>query len=51
MYRLPPRDRTVLAHKKVLLIDRFRATREARAAILRTRGVEVHENARMQKKL
>ena len=43
MHRLPLRDRTVLADKKVLLIDRFRATREARAAILRSRGVEVHE--------
>lgn len=43
MYRLPLRDRTVLADKKVLLIDRFRAAREARAAILRSRGVEVHE--------
>ena len=43
MHRLPLRDRTVLADKKVLLIDRFRATREARAAVLRSRGVEVHE--------
>ena len=43
MYRPPLRDRTVLAEKKVLLIDRFRATREARAAILRSRGVQVHE--------
>ena len=29
--------------KKVLLIDRCQATREARAAALRSRGVEVHE--------
>src|SRR6266849_3986140 len=43
MYRPPRRDRTVLADKKVLLIDRFQATREARAAVLRTHGVEVHE--------
>ena len=43
MYRPPRRDRTVLADKKVLLIDRFRATREARAAVLRSRGLEVHE--------
>jgi response regulator RpfG family c-di-GMP phosphodiesterase len=43
MHRLPLRDRTVLADKKVLLIDRFQATREARAAVLRSRGVEVHE--------
>jgi response regulator RpfG family c-di-GMP phosphodiesterase len=43
MYRSPLRDRTVLADKKVLLIDRLQATREARAAVLRSRGVEVHE--------
>jgi response regulator RpfG family c-di-GMP phosphodiesterase len=43
MYRPPRRDRTVLADKKVLLIDRVQATREARAAVLRTHGVEVHE--------
>jgi response regulator RpfG family c-di-GMP phosphodiesterase len=43
MYRLPLRDRPTLASKKVLLIDRFRATREARAAVLRSRGVEVDE--------
>ena len=43
MYRPPRRDRTVLADQKVLLIDRFQATREVRAAVLRTHGVEVHE--------
>src|SRR6266849_6999427 len=44
MYRPPPlRGRPVLADKKVLLIDRGQATREARAAVLRTHGVEVHE--------
>jgi response regulator RpfG family c-di-GMP phosphodiesterase len=43
MYRPPLRDRTVLADKKVLLIDRFQATREVRAAVLRSHGVEVHE--------
>ena len=43
MYRPPRRDCTVLADKKVLLIDRFQATREARAAVLRTHGVEVHD--------
>jgi response regulator RpfG family c-di-GMP phosphodiesterase len=37
MYRPPLRD------KKVLLIDRLQATREARATVLRKRGVEVHE--------
>jgi response regulator RpfG family c-di-GMP phosphodiesterase len=43
MARLPRRDRPALAGKKVLLIDRFQATREARAAVLRTHAVEVHE--------
>ena len=43
MYRPPRRDRTVLADQKVLLIDRCQATREVRAAVLRTHGVEVHE--------
>ena len=44
MYRPPPlRGCPVFAGKKVLLIDRCQATREARAAVLRTRGVEVHE--------
>jgi response regulator RpfG family c-di-GMP phosphodiesterase len=43
MYRPPLRGYPPLADKKVLLIDRFRATREARAAVLRSRGVEVHE--------
>ena len=44
MYRPPPlRGRPVLADKKVLLIDRGQATREARAAVLRSHGVEVHE--------
>ena len=43
MYRPPLRNRPVLADKKVLLIDRSQATRETRAAVLRSRGVEVHE--------
>ncbi len=43
MYRPPLRDRPAFAGKKVLLIDRFQATREARAAVLRSHGVEVHE--------
>jgi response regulator RpfG family c-di-GMP phosphodiesterase len=43
MYRPPLRGRPAFADKKVLLIDRNQATREARAAILRARGVEVHE--------
>ena len=43
MYRPPLRGRSALVDKKVLLIDRFQATREARAAVLRRQGVEVHE--------
>ena len=43
MYRPPRPDRTVLANKKDVLIDRFQATREVRAAVLRSHGVEVHE--------
>jgi len=43
MYRPPLRGRRLLADKKVLLIDRCQATREARAAVLRTHGVEVRE--------
>jgi DNA-binding NtrC family response regulator len=44
MYRPPPlRGRPVLTGKKVLLIDRCQATREARAAVLRSHDVEVHE--------
>jgi PleD family two-component response regulator len=43
MYRPPLRNRPVLADKKVLLIDRSQVTREARAAVLRSRGVEVNE--------
>jgi PleD family two-component response regulator len=43
MYRPPLRGHPALADKKVLLIDRFQATREVRASVLRTHGVEVHE--------
>jgi response regulator RpfG family c-di-GMP phosphodiesterase len=43
MYRPPLRGRSALADKKVLLIDRSQATRDARAAVLRSHGVEVHE--------
>jgi len=44
MYRPPPlRGRPPLAGKKVLLIDRCQATREVRAAVLRTHAVKVHE--------
>ena len=43
MSRSSVRGRPALADKKVLLIDRSQATREARAAVRRSRGVEVHE--------
>jgi CheY-like chemotaxis protein len=44
MYRPPPlRGRSVLADKKALLIDLCQVTRELRASILRSHGVEVHE--------
>jgi response regulator RpfG family c-di-GMP phosphodiesterase len=44
MYRPPPlRGRPPLAGKRILLIDRCQATREVRAAVLRTHAVEVHE--------
>jgi hypothetical protein len=43
MYRPPLRGSPAPADKKVLLIDRFQATREARAAVLRSHAVEVHE--------
>jgi CheY-like chemotaxis protein len=43
MDRPPLRDRPAFAGKKVLLIDRCQATREARAAVLRTHAVEVYE--------
>ena len=44
MYRPPPlRGRPPLAGKRILLIDRCQATREVRAAVLRTHSVEVHE--------
>ena len=36
-------NRSNLYAKKVLLIDRSQATREARAAVLRSHAVEVHE--------
>ena len=43
------RDRTFnLRDKKVLLIDRCEATRQVRAAVLRSRGVEVHEPRTLQ---
>jgi DNA-binding NtrC family response regulator len=39
----PSQIRSDLHGKRVLLIDRCQATREARAAVLRSHGVEVHE--------
>ena len=49
MYRPPPlRGQPVLAGKTVLLIDRSRPTREARASVLRAHGIEVHEADSLQ---
>jgi CheY-like chemotaxis protein len=46
MYQPPPlRGRPLLSGKKVLLIDRSQATREVRASVLRSHGVEVHTAA------
>jgi len=42
MYYPLLRGRTVLAGKKVLLIDRCQATCQVRAAVLRSHGVKVH---------
>ena len=39
----PSPKRSNLRGKKILLIDRCQATREVRAAVLRTHAVEVHE--------
>ena len=40
-------NRSSLRSRKVLLIDRLQATREARAAVLRSHRVEVHEAERL----
>lgn len=46
MYRPPPlRGRPVLAGKKVLLIDATQSTRQVRAAVLQSHGVEVRSTA------
>ena len=46
MYHTSPlRGHPVLADKKVLLIGRCQATREVRAAVLQSHGVEVHTAA------
>ena len=43
MYHPPPlRGRPVLVGKKVLLIDRNQPTRDVRARVLQSHGVEVH---------
>ena len=49
MYRPPPlRGQPVLAGKTVLLIDANRPTREARAAVLRSHGIEVQDAASLR---
>jgi CheY-like chemotaxis protein len=43
MYQPPPlRDRSVFDGKKVLLIDSHQPARDARARLLRSRGIDVH---------
>src|SRR5437762_6092812 len=42
MFSPSPRGRPNLAGKKVLLIDRNQSTRDVRASVLRSRGIEVH---------
>jgi len=49
MYRPPPlRGQPVLEGKTVLLIDRNQRTREARASVLRSHGIQVHEAESLQ---
>lgn len=49
MYRPPPlRGRPVLDGKKVLLVDRNQPTREVRATVLRSHGIEVHAASSLQ---
>ena len=42
MFSPSPRGRPNLAGKKVLLIDRNQPTRDVRASVLRSRGIDVH---------
>ena len=42
MFSPSPRGRSSLPGKKVLLIDRNQPTRDVRASVLRSRGIEVH---------
>jgi CheY-like chemotaxis protein len=42
MHQPPLRGRPIFAGKQVLLIDRNQPTREVRASVLRSHGVEVH---------
>ncbi|MFZ0278303.1 MAG: hypothetical protein WA254_22910 [Candidatus Sulfotelmatobacter sp.] len=48
MYQPPPLRRSVFDDKKVLLIDPHRCTRDVRASVLRTRGVEVDATDSLQ---
>ena len=41
MYQLPPLRRSVFDDKKVLLIDPHQCTRDVRASVLRSHGIEV----------
>src|SRR2546427_10576057 len=48
MFSPSPRCRRNLAGKKVLLIDRNQPTRDVRASVLRSRGIEVHAADNLQ---
>jgi DNA-binding NtrC family response regulator len=48
MYQPPPLRRSVFDDKKVLLIDPHQCAREARARVLRSRGIEVDATDSLQ---
>ena len=48
MYQPPPLRRSVFDDKKVLLIDPHQCTRDVRASVLRSRGIEVDTTDSLQ---
>jgi hypothetical protein len=48
MLQPPLRGRSVLAHKKVLLIDPYQATRDVRANVLRSHDIELDAASSLQ---
>src|SRR5258707_10335050 len=48
MYQPPPLRRSVFDDKKVLLIDLHQCTRDVRASVLRSRGIEVDATDSLQ---